>query len=877
MKPVRILLSPLLCGLMLPCLGGYASAEESVHWHGHQQQHSRWSEQPPQAVLPNETSLLNETSLPFETKVETSTLTNTPLRHLAQDSNCSVAELEQLQGARLVDQLTKADDECLRSLYQVTGSRAASLFDESQMVTVANAIATRTQRYDGRNGETLLPLIRFMRAGYYVQWYHRDDVGEYGNRLRVAVRSALDGFVANRHFHDVTEEHGKVLAEVITLIDSSTENGRYIDSVLSLLQRYNAQYNEHWSMRSAVNGVFTVLFRGHQFDEFKARAAVDTNIIHILDQFVSRHDSLLGGDSGFVVENAARELTRFLQYDGAVKRRAQQAVKQFLTRYQMIGDSAGLWTGVADVADYHDGDNCADYGICNFRDQLQSQVLPVQHNCSETIAIRAQSIALDQMAETCETLSLQESYFHQQLETNYNPVTNDNNRALEIVVFDSSTDYKRYASVLFGINTDNGGMYLEGDPQKTDNQARFIAYEAEWKRPEFKIWNLQHEYVHYLDGRFNLYGDFNQSIEERTVWWIEGLGEYIAHRKYNDTAVELARGGGVELSEILANDYNSGVERIYRWGYLAVRFMFERHPQDVREILNNTRSGDYDAYSHYMAFIGTRYDHEFADWLQTVESVDEGDTGGSTPTYRLLKSKANVCVTLADDNQTIGAQACDGSTGQQWYQDTDGRIESAQQPGYCLDAQANPTYYSLVALQPCSGSLSQRWQQEGEVLISSANQAMVMDVYQQQKRIGLWGRHDGDNQRWSWVDSDGGDSGNGNGNGNGNGGSDNQDPELQNGVAKTGIASEGNVFYYFYVPEGATGVEFSLEGGMGDADLYVTNNSRWPSTANYDYIAAHHCNRETVRIEPPQTGRYFHVMVHAYSPFSGAKLTARHW
>ena len=46
------------------------------------------------------------------------------------------------------------------------------------------------------------------------------------------------------------------------------------------------------------------------------------------------------------------------------------------------------------------------------------------------------------------------------------------------------------------MNTDNGGMYLEGSPNVAGNQARFVAYEAEWKQPDFHVWNLQHEYVH---------------------------------------------------------------------------------------------------------------------------------------------------------------------------------------------------------------------------------------------------------------------------------------------------------------------------------------------------------------------------------------------
>lgn len=48
----------------------------------------------------------------------------------------------------------------------------------------------------------------------------------------------------------------------------------------------------------------------------------------------------------------------------------------------------------------------------------------------------------------------------------------------------------------------------KGDPSDPDNQARFIAYRAEWL-DGFAVWNLCHEYSHYLDGRYTIQGTFS--------------------------------------------------------------------------------------------------------------------------------------------------------------------------------------------------------------------------------------------------------------------------------------------------------------------------------------------------------------------------------
>jgi microbial collagenase len=67
------------------------------------------------------------------------------------------------------------------------------------------------------------------------------------------------------------------------------------------------------------------------------------------------------------------------------------------------------------------------------------------------------------------------------------------------------------------------------------------------------------------------------------------------------------------------------VNRTYRWGYMAVRFMFERHPEVLAVILPMYRSGDYAAYWAYMKRLPGELDEEFAAWVPTV-------TTGGTPT-----------------------------------------------------------------------------------------------------------------------------------------------------------------------------------------------------------------------------------------------------
>jgi len=260
----------------------------------------------------------------------------------------------------------------------------------------------------------------------------------------------------------------------------------------------------------------------------------------------------------------------------------------------------------------------------------ESSVLPLTHTCSSTLKFRAQDMTSAQFADSCAQLGAEEQYFHQRLETNGLPVDNDLNEDLKMVIFDDYDQYNRYGGRIYGIGTNNGGIYIEGDATDSSNQAAFYAHEADWLRPDFHIWNLKHEYVHYLDGRFNLKGNFSD-YPSTTVWWAEGLGEYISLEDNNDDAIALinAAGSNRTLSEVFSTTYSNSQDEIYRWGYLGVRFMFEAHMDDVRSLRSTVRAADWSSYQADLNAWAFSYEQEWQNWLITQAG---GTTDPTDPT-----------------------------------------------------------------------------------------------------------------------------------------------------------------------------------------------------------------------------------------------------
>lgn len=109
--------------------------------------------------------------------------------------------------------------------------------------------------------------------------------------------------------------------------------------------------------------------------------------------------------------------------------------------------------------------------------------------------------------------------------------------------------------------------------------------------------------------------------------------------------------------------------------------------------------------------------------------------------------------------------------------------------------------------------------------------------------------------------------------GGGGGGGGSTGGPLTNGVTVTGIgtAAGNSVNYTLVVPAGATGLNFVMSGGTGDADMYVKFGSA-PTDTVYDCRPYKSGNAESCPIATAQAGTYY-VRLKAYSTFAGVSLT----
>lgn len=768
----------------------------------------------------------------------------------------SSADLAAVSGTARANLIkSEADYQCFENnIWTTPSANMQALFNENAMIAIANEARVLAEAYDGTTANNLRYFVAYIRAGQWMQEQAANSaiIGDYSSAVSTAVVSFLNALAANTNYYNTDETHAYLAKEAMILMYALSANDRYryLPQVIGLLERYQKEWGanaQNWFTKSLI-----YIYRAKDDAAFISAVQAEQGLINALDQFLKNNTAMIGHAQEAQYNDVASEFGRMLKYSGQTRTQAQNDIRDFLARTDMTGTASKSWFKVINQVNYYDSNNCSFYNTCNYKAELEAAILPITHSCSATLRIRAQELTNAQLTEVCDELATRESYFHEKLNTNNVPVADDNNSTLELVIYNNTDQYKRFSYNIFGNSVDNGGQYLEGDPSVVGNIPRFFAHEADWLLPEFKVWNLNHEYVHYLDGRFNTYGDFRDFNAHDSVWWGEGIAEYIAKKNFDDGAIAEARKNTYKLSELFKTNYNDhDSTRIYKWGYLAVRFMFEQQPAQVDNILAELRVGDFAGYNSILTNIGSSLDAQFATWLQTVESTED-------------------TIIIPDDNVLTNGQTVTIKS------------DGSEQPSYQFDIPANA---SNLVIQSSGGT------GDVDLYVKAGSEATLNNWdYRPYKGgnsetvnvatpvQGTWyvmgnpyGNRVFDNVSLtaSWTVNDG-TGGGGTGNTNA---CDTQSAITRGNLEDNQAVCLGSqtVYMAIYVANGSTSLTISTQGGNGDASIYQSA-AGWPSSNNYQNSAVTSgSSDESIVVNNPRAGWHY-LMVTGQQ--SGTQLVA---
>ncbi|MFE5943550.1 collagenase [Streptomyces sp. NPDC056480] len=506
-------------------------------------------------------------------------------------------------------------DGCLRGLIWTWDARLAPVMSDAHVQAVARRISGLAAAHDGRNSSHLEEMFTYLHAVAYHD-YSRDEIDTTDAPTVNAVRQAVADFGNAARTFDVTKSNALTLREALYAASAPGLRQHQLGLITRVLATMDPSHtathlDPSWAgaALAALSVNYLGVYPGNQDAAFQAAAAADPAYRAVFKAFAG-YGHLKGTANDWVARDALGEYGRFgeipslrTEISAGLGGLLGQAVTTF-------GRGSQQWAKVVSWLNYFDA--CKPYGVC--KADIEAQIFPYTYTYDNgAIKVRTglDRATVDQLYYASKQVKAQ---FHRVVGTDQ-PLAGDPNTTLTIVLYGSRADYENYHPILTGMDTDNGGIYIE-------RGATFYTYQR--RVPQDSSLTLEelfrHEYTHYLNGRYAVPGFFGEGPwyqGDRTTFMDEGTAEFfdgatrsdgIKVRKslvrgiINDTA-----GGGprMNLRQILNATYDGDGFRFYNYAGTFFEFLWNEKPSLIREMYTHLRNNDVAAYDAWRVRLGS--------------------------------------------------------------------------------------------------------------------------------------------------------------------------------------------------------------------------------------------------------------------------------
>lgn len=507
---------------------------------------------------------------------------------------CSASEFAEVPQSEIVDALSSASPTCLYNLWSFDDD-VATLCDSTTVILVSLSLALMS----GNLSESIPEaqnLLYFIRIAFYHQWYEGSI--EYFPSAVSSAQGAVLLVGRSEGFTDLSAGHTKLRAYWASAIDSVESTHLSLPAVQWILNRYTSDptlrslYWEHIGVSRILRSFRRQI--GNSNNHFGSESPwfelLNPSIVEAISVLALEPD--YDTDTEYLVTNAVWTLGYLSYLEPAVSDAGRLHVTTAIDEHL---DYSGPWVwSLKTLEQFYDSQivGGATIDMDSIREEIHDEVLPVAVSFG-TLHFQS-GLTVAALILLNQSLGAVLSAFDSMLGPLV-PVPGDENDELTLVVYGSRADYRRFQPFLFGLSTDNGGIYIE-------QWGTLFTYE---RTPQESVYTLEellrHEYVHYLDARFNVsqeWGDGGSLYVESDIrWYVEGMAEFFAgatasHGVLPRRSIANRIISDVEkmtVSEVIAEPFTA---KTYRYAGLFFNYIASEEPDLFSEIVDAVRSND---------------------------------------------------------------------------------------------------------------------------------------------------------------------------------------------------------------------------------------------------------------------------------------------
>ena len=526
------------------------------------------------------------------------------------DTTYTFEYLNTLSYEELIELIVTLDWWEIEGLFQYSDDSYEFYSDTLRMHALFDAVEERGNTYTLDDELGIGVLVEVIRSGFYLAFYYDDlnflrDFDFMDNTI-----PGMDAISNNPNFGFGTDAQTEVVKAFglyqgigMSSIHSLTKSAVVFEDFYQNFESYIDDWDKSNAIYWLGDGVYYSLYTySYHFNP------EDTEFYNEVDSLFNAIANI--GLYGTITDQNEWLLNNAVYWDARIGLYDDEAiVVQFLTDVVQL---YGEWTGPSLEAiemlcwlyncEYADGTPIDEGAIWQ---SVHDWLLPNRTTYDdETIIFKTGDGVTPEKIETLYwAMKEVKAQFHR-VSLNDIPLEESNpDDSLIAVIYNSPADYT-YNNFLYGLGTNNGGIYIE-------SWGTFFTYE---RTPQESIYTLEdlfrHEFSHYLQGRYMAPGMWGQDPiydNERLSWFEEGGAEFLAgSSRLNGiqtrlTMVENIAGNEADrmtLAEVVNATY--GNWEFYTYGFAFFDYMYKYRMDMLLEMVEFVKTGDGDSFDILM-------------------------------------------------------------------------------------------------------------------------------------------------------------------------------------------------------------------------------------------------------------------------------------
>ncbi|WP_432804065.1 collagenase ColA [Bacillus arachidis] len=559
-------------------------------------------------------------------------------KQLVEEKKYSMAELNQLSNKELTDLLVTIKWYQIPELFQFNNDSLKFYQDDSRMQAIIDKLVEQGRAYTKDDSKGIETLSEALRAAFYLGFYN-DELSKLNERsYHDKCLPALKAIAKNPNFKLGTPEQNKVISSYGKLIGNASADVEVIQYAGEIFKQYNDNLTTFIEDRTKGDAVYELMkgidyeVQSYMYDTGKEPK--DTMWYRNIDNFINEINrfALIGtvtDKNGWLINNGIYYAGRLGKFH-STQAKGQQVVTEAMRIYPYLGEQ--YFVAAEQITTNYGGvdANGKTVNLDQIREDGKKKYLPKTYTFDDgAIVFKAgDKVSEEKIKRLYWAAKEVRSQFYRTVGSD-KPLENGHaDDVLTMVIYNSPDEYQ-FNRQLYGYETNNGGIYIEGI-------GTFFTYE---RTPQQSIYSLEelfrHEFTHYLQGRYEvpgLWGQGDMYQNERLTWFEEGNAEFFAGSTRLDSVVPRKSiiGG---LSNDPAKRYTAeqtlnakyGTWDFYNYSFALQSYMYNNRPEMFDKVHDLIRANDVTNYDAYRSALSkdSKLNEDYQSYMQML--IDNRD------------------------------------------------------------------------------------------------------------------------------------------------------------------------------------------------------------------------------------------------------------